>query len=60
MGRMTFAVYLVHPIVIFIYVGNRRDLNYVDDFSVVSYYVTTSKTVSLYNSAYHVHQICPK
>lgn len=36
LGRMTFAVYLIHPIVIFIYVGNRRDLNYVDDFSVVS------------------------
>ncbi|XP_067947839.1 O-acyltransferase like protein-like [Watersipora subatra] len=38
LGRMTFATYLVHPIVIFIYVGNRRDLNHVDDFSVAFLY----------------------
>lgn len=38
LSRMTFAVYLIHPLVIFIYVGNRRDLHYVDDFSVVSLY----------------------
>jgi len=38
LSKMTFAVYLIHPLVIFIYVGNRRDLHHVDDFSVAFMY----------------------
>jgi len=36
LGKLTFSVYLIHPLVIFIYLSNRRDLNYLEDFSVVS------------------------
>ncbi|KAF6028092.1 hypothetical protein EB796_013603 [Bugula neritina] len=34
LGKLTFSVYLIHPLVIFIYLSNRRDLNYLEDFSV--------------------------
>lgn len=36
LGRVTYSAYLIHPLVIFIYAGNRRDLNHVDNFSIVS------------------------
>ena len=47
LSRMTFAVYLIHPLVIFIYVGNRRDLHHVDDFSVVCSVITVPEVMRL-------------
>ena len=47
LSRMTFAVYLIHPLVIFIYVGNRRDLHHVDDFSVVCRVITVPEVMRL-------------
>lgn len=37
LGRMTYCAYLVHPIVLRVFLGTMRQPLYVDDFTIVAY-----------------------